>query len=41
MATIYSYLRRSHGDMDPVETVIFGPSTANHVSIANLFLNQI
>ena len=33
MATLHVFLRRHHGDMDPVETVIYGPSTANQVSI--------
>ena len=31
MSTIHAFLRQHHGDMDPVETVIFGPSTANQV----------
>ena len=25
LATMHAYLRREHGDMDPVETVIYGP----------------
>ena len=32
MATMHSFLRRYHGDMDPHETVIYGPSTSNQVS---------
>ena len=32
MATIRAYLRQQHeDDMDPVETVIYGPSTSNQV----------
>ena len=33
MATIHAFLRRNHGDMDPADTVIYGPSTSNQVSI--------
>lgn len=33
LATMHAYLRREHGDMDPVETVINGPSTSNQVKI--------
>ena len=33
MATMHAYLRQHHGDMDPVETVIYGPSTTNQVSL--------
>jgi hypothetical protein len=29
MATMHSFLRRYHGDMDPHETVIYGQSTSN------------
>lgn len=32
MATMHAFLRQHHGDMDPAETVIYGPSTANQVS---------
>ena len=32
MATMHAFLRQHHGDMDPVETVIYGPSTSNQVS---------
>jgi hypothetical protein len=31
MATMHAYLRQHHGDMDPAETVLFGPSTSNQV----------
>ena len=31
MSTMHAFLRQNHGDMDPMETVIFGPSTANQV----------
>ena len=31
MATMHSFLRRHHGDMDPHETVVYGPSTSNQV----------
>ena len=31
MATMHAFLRRNHGDMDPMDTVIYGPSTANQV----------
>ena len=27
--TMYAWLRQHHHDMDPQETVIYGPSTAN------------
>ena len=33
MATMHAYLRRNHGDMDPTDTVIFGPSTANQIEL--------
>ena len=32
LATMHAFLRRHHGDIDPYETVIFGPSTSNQVS---------
>ena len=32
MATMHAFVRKLHGDMDPAETVIYGPSTANQVS---------
>lgn len=31
MATMHAYLRQGHGDMDPAETVIYGPSTSNQI----------
>ena len=31
MATMHSFLRRHHGDMDPHKTVVYGPSTSNQV----------
>ena len=35
MATMHAYLRRSHTDIsDPVDTVCYGPSTSNQVSIS-------
>ena len=36
MCTIHAFLRQHHGDMDPMETVIFGPSTANQVRLSIL-----
>ena len=33
MATMHAFLRRHHNDMDPHETVIYGPSTSNQVRI--------
>lgn len=32
MATMHAYIRQVHGDMQPEETVIYGPSTSNQVS---------
>lgn len=33
MATMHAFLRRNHeDDMDPVDTVLYGPSTSNQVS---------
>ena len=29
MATIHAFLRRNHGDMDPADTVMYGPSTSH------------
>ena len=32
MATIHAFLRRHHNDgVDPVDTVLYGPSTSNQV----------
>ena len=33
LATIHAFLRRQHGDMEPKDTVIYGPSTANQVRL--------
>ena len=34
MATMHAFLRNKHGDMtDASDTVIYGPSTSNQVSI--------
>ena len=33
MATMHAFLRQHDGDIDPTETVIYGPSTANQVSV--------
>ena len=32
MATMHSFLRRHHGDMDPSDSVVYGPSTENQVA---------
>ena len=32
MATLHSFLRRHHGDMDPSDSVVYGPSTENQVA---------
>ena len=34
LATMHSFLRCHHGHIDPCETVIYGPSTSNQVSIS-------
>ena len=31
MATIHSFVRLHHGDMDPHDTVVYGLSTSNHI----------
>ena len=31
MATMHAFLRRHHNDMDPEDTVLYGPSTSNQV----------
>lgn len=31
MATMHAYLRENHGDMEPMDTVVYGPSTSNQV----------
>ena len=33
MALMHSFLRQHHGDMDPVKTVMYGPSTSNQVCV--------
>ena len=33
MATMHAFLHRNHNDMDPTQTVIFGPSTSNQVCV--------
>ena len=33
MAPLHAFLRRNHVDMDPADTVMYGPSTSNQVSI--------
>ena len=38
MATMYAFLRRRHGDMDPSDTVVYGPSTANQVTYVSVHL---
>ena len=35
--TMYAWLRQHHHDMDPQETVIYGPSTANQVSYVIMY----
>ena len=35
MATIHAFLRRNHDDMgEPCESIIYGPSTSNQVSLS-------
>jgi hypothetical protein len=36
IATMQAYLRQHHGDTDPVNTVIYGPSTSNQVCFINV-----
>ena len=37
MATMHAFLRRNHGDIDdPCDTVLYGPSTSNQVSMTEL-----
>lgn len=40
MATMHAFLRQHHGDMDPMETVIYGPSTSNQVRIWSLMAKE-
>lgn len=35
MATLHAFIRRNHGDMDPLDTVLYGPSTANQVFVSS------
>ena len=38
MATMHAFLRRHHNDMDPCDTVVYGPSTSNQVTIFFLYV---
>ena len=38
MATMHAFLRQHHGDMDPLDTVMYGPSTSNQVCSCSVFL---
>ena len=38
MAAIHAFLRQHHGDMDPLDTVMYGPSTSNQVCSCSVFL---
>ena len=33
IATMHAFLRQTHDDMDPMDTVLFGPSTSNQVHV--------
>ena len=35
MATIHAFLRKNHGDTEPCDTVLYGPSTSNQVQYSN------
>ena len=37
MATMHAFLRQHHGDMDPLDTVSYGPSTSNQVCSCIVF----
>ena len=41
LATLHAFLRRHHNDMDPMNTVIYGPSTDNQVSFFSLHLLHV
>jgi len=42
MATMHAYLRQQHeDDMDPAETVVYGPSTSNQVRHINISRTKI
>lgn len=36
MAAMHAFLRRNHGDIDPCDTVLYGPLTSNQVSMIEL-----
>ena len=38
LATLHAFLRRHHQDMDPIDTVIYCPSTDNQVSSLLVFI---
>ena len=38
MATMYAFLRNKHDDMDPEDTVVYGPSTSNQVKLLIIFV---
>ncbi len=40
LATLHAFLRKDHEDMDPTNTVIYGPSTDNHVSFELAYLRK-
>ena len=41
MATMHAFLRRHHGDMDPCDTVVYGPLTANQVTYLSEHLSFV
>ena len=41
LAALHAFLRRHHNDMDPINTVIYGPSTDNQVSFFSLHLLHV
>ena len=41
LATLHAFLRRHHNGMDPMNTVIYGPSTDNQVSFFSLHLLHV
>ena len=36
LSTMHAFLRRRHGDMEPTNTVLYGPSTSNQVILLNI-----
>ena len=40
LATMHAFPRQHHGDVDPLETVIYGPSTSNQVRLSIEFLKS-